>query len=40
MFLDINFENYCIPMIYFSELFNTFAYSIRFLQGNGGVLFK
>ena len=40
LFLDINFENYCIPMIYFSELFNTFAYSIRFLQGNGGVLFK
>lgn len=35
MFLDIYFRISCIPIIYFSEFFNTFAYSIRSLQGNG-----
>lgn len=37
MFLDIYFEISCLPMIYFSEFFNTFAYSLRFLQGNGDI---
>lgn len=35
MFLDIYFKISCIPIIYFPEFFNTFAYSIRFLQGKG-----
>lgn len=35
MFLDIYFRISCIPIIYFSEFFNTFTYSIRLLQGNG-----
>ena len=35
MFLDIYFKISCILIIYFPEFFNTFAYSIRFLQENG-----
>lgn len=37
MFLDIYFEISCIPMIYFSGFLITFAYSFRFLQGNGNI---